>query len=186
MFSYPVSAEIKLKLLQPIYAEEIYEVTNNNRIYLREWLPWVDNMKSAADTKLFIESELQKFANNSGFSCGMYYNDQFAGCIGFHELDWRNRKTSIGYWLAAEFQGLGVVTSTCREMITYAFTEYGLNRIEIRAGEYNARSRAVPERLGFTYEGSIRQAEWLYDRCIDHAVYGMLAGEWKPASRSIV
>ncbi|MDK8182603.1 GNAT family protein [Paenibacillus sp. UMB4589-SE434] len=181
MFSYNVSSEIQLKLLQPVYAEEIYEVTNHNRDHLREWLPWVDNMKSADDTKQFIESELQKFSNNNGFNCGMYYNDKFAGCIGFHELDWRNRKTSIGYWLAAEYQGLGIVTSACREMITYAFAEYGLNRIEIRAGEYNTKSRAVPERLGFTYEGSIRQAEWLHDRCIDHAVYGLLASEWKPA-----
>ena len=42
-----------------------------------------------------------------------------------------------------------------------------------------AELRAVAERLGFRLEGVTRQTEWLYDRFVDHAVYGILASEWR-------
>jgi hypothetical protein len=38
--------------------------------------------------------------------------------------------------------------------------------------------RAVPERLGFQLEGIIRDAEWLYDHFVDHAMYAILKKDW--------
>jgi ribosomal-protein-serine acetyltransferase len=57
----------------------------------------------------------------------------------------------------------------------------GMNRVEVRAGVENLRSRRVAERLGFSLEGVMRQAERLGDRFIDHAVYAILASEWAQA-----
>lgn len=146
---------------------------------MSEWLPWVNDTKSHDHTKNFIDYTLKQFANNNGFNCGVFYNDQIVGCIGFHSIDWGNKKTSIGYWLGEEYQGLGIMTKACKEFIDYAFNELKLNRIEIRAGLNNYKSRAIPERIGFTNEGTIRQAEWLYDHYIDHVIYGMLSDDWK-------
>jgi ribosomal-protein-serine acetyltransferase len=64
-------------------------------------------------------------------------------------------------------------------LLRHGFRTLKLNRIEIRAGVRNRRSRAIPERLGFRHEGTLRQAEWLADRFVDHAVYGLLVGEWR-------
>ena len=52
-------------------------------------------------------------------------------------------------------------------------------RVEIRAAQENARSRAIPERLGFTQEGTLRQVERVGDRYLDNVVYAMLAEDWK-------
>ena len=71
------------------------------------------------------------------------------------------------------------MTAAVSALVRYGFYTLKLNRVEIRAGIRNRRSRAIPERLGFRHEGTLRQAERLADRHVDHAVYGMLAGEWR-------
>lgn len=178
MLSHSVDDEIELKILEPRFAEELYDLSNRNRIYLREWLPWVDETKSADETRSFIDVTLKQLGANNGFHCGIFYKNTIVGCVGFHYIDWENKKTSIGYWLGAEYQGLGIMTIACKALISHAFLELKLNRIEIRAGVYNSKSRAIPERLGFINEGTTRQAEWLYDRYIDHVIYGILSSDW--------
>ena len=59
-----------------------------------------------------------------------------------------------------------------------SFGTLKLNKIEIEAAVENYKSRAIPERLGFIHEGTIRDGEWLYDHFVDWALYGMRAAEW--------
>jgi ribosomal-protein-serine acetyltransferase len=77
------------------------------------------------------------------------------------------------------------MTKGCQALISYAFNDLELNRIEIRCATGNRKSCAIPERLGFVKEGVVRQAEWLYDHFVDHIIYGMLASEWKKAAKMI-
>ncbi|PYS72194.1 MAG: N-acetyltransferase [Acidobacteria bacterium] len=95
-----------------------------------------------------------------------------------HLIDWANRKTEIGYWLGASFQGKGLVTKSCRVLIDHAFNELKLNRVEMRCGAGNTRSRKIPEKLGFKEEGVVRQGEWLHNRFVDLVIFGMLSSEW--------
>jgi ribosomal-protein-serine acetyltransferase len=178
MFSFNVDENIQLKLLETRYSEELFVLTDKNRSYLREWLPWVDGTKRPDNTKDFINFTLKGFADNNGFNTGIFYKGTIVGCIGLHGIDWNNKKTSIGYWLGSEYQGKGIMTKSCKAVVNYVFNDLGLNRVEIRAAILNVRSRAIPERLGFTHEGIIRSAEWLYDHFVDHVVYGMLKEEW--------
>ncbi|WP_010273167.1 GNAT family N-acetyltransferase [Paenibacillus senegalensis] len=177
MYCHPLNPELKLVLLQPGHKEELFKLTNQNRDYLSQWLPWVKNHNEEA-TRLFIETSGRQFAGNLGFQSGIFYKGKLAGCIGLHNIDWKNRKSSIGYWIGEQYQGLGLVTRSCQALLDFVFGELGLNRMEIRAGVHNEKSRSVAQRLGFQWEGTIRQAEWINEQFIDHAVYGMLADEW--------
>lgn len=98
-----------------------------------------------------------------------------------HQIDWDNRRTSIGYWLAESAQGKGLMTKATRSLVNVVFSHYQLNRVEIRAAPENRKSRLIPERLGCIMEGQIRDAEWLYDHFVDHVIYSMLASEWDVA-----
>jgi ribosomal-protein-serine acetyltransferase len=71
------------------------------------------------------------------------------------------------------------MTRSVAALVRYAFEVYGLNRVEIRVGTENGRSRAIPERLGFSHEGTLHAAEWVSDRFIDHEVYGLLVDDWR-------
>ena len=178
MLTLRVRDDLELKLLEEGDAGRLFAVTNDNRSYLREWLPWVDPTKSVEDTRNFIRTVLRQFADNNGFSAGIWYRSELAGTIGHHKVDWLNRATMIGYWLAEPLQGRGLITDCCRTLVDHAFHQWRLNRVEIRCGTGNRKSRAIPERLGFRHEGTLRQAQWVNDRFVDLEVYGMLAAEW--------
>ena len=98
--------------------------------------------------------------------------------IGFHRVDWVNRSTSLGYWIAEASQGRGTVTEAVRALTTHAFEVWSLNRVEIRAAVGNDRSAAIPLRLGFVHEGVLRQSERHGETYKDLAVYAMLAADW--------
>jgi ribosomal-protein-serine acetyltransferase len=99
--------------------------------------------------------------------------------VGHHYLDRPNRSTQLGYWLGEEFQGRGIMTRAVRALIELTFNTWRLNRIEIRCATGNQPSCRLAERLGACLEGTARDAEWLYDRFVDHRVYSILAREWK-------
>ncbi len=182
MFSFRIDDAIELRLLAERHAEQFFALTDQNRTHLRTWLPWVDRTTSPEDTRAFIKGALQQLADNNGFQAGIWVSGEPAGTIGFHYLDWMNRKTELGYWLGEAFQGKGVMTRACRTLVDYAFDELKLQRVVIHCALENTRSRAIPERLGFRQEGVLRQAEWVSDHFVDLIVYGVLAGEWRSAA----
>lgn len=178
MFALQVDSEVAIGLLQTHHAETIFAKVDENRTHLRTWLPWVDPTKNPEAVRTFIERSLQDFAQHSNPACGIWYQGEFVGGIGMHTIDRKNHATSLGYWLAASHQGKGIVTRACMGMIDYAFHDLNLNRIVIEAAVNNHKSRAIPQRLGFTEEGTLRQSRYLYDRYVDMVQYGLLAEEW--------
>ncbi|MFC4024220.1 GNAT family N-acetyltransferase [Oceanobacillus longus] len=178
MFIYEVDENIVLKQLKLQDANELFELTDYARDYLREWLPWVDTTIKPEDTLAFIDHTLRSAELKTGFTTGIFFKKKLVGLIGFNHLDWTNKIGYIGYWLSPDYQGHGIMTNAVRALTDYAFAKLELNRVDIRAAYENKKSRSIPERLGFTEEGKIRHAEWLYDHYVDHVIYGMLAGEW--------
>jgi ribosomal-protein-serine acetyltransferase len=160
-------------------ADELYAVVAQSRDYLSRWMPWAAG-QTLDGTLEFIRQARKQAADNLGFQRAMTDQGRIVGTIGFHRVDWEHRLTSIGYWIARDAQGRGIVTRSVRALTNHAFDAWLLNRVEIRAGVENVRSRAVPERLGFVQEGVLREAELVGDRFVDHAVYSLLAREWAP------
>ena len=179
MLTIPVTDRCRLVPLELADADELFALTDENRRYLRQWLPWLDSIRSVEDTRTFVRAAHAQAARNDGVQLGLAVDGRIAGVVGHHQVDWRNRATSIGYWIGESYQGRGLTTAACRALITRAFEHARLNRIEIRCAAGNHRSRAIPIRLGLREEGRLREAEWLYDHFVDHVVYAALATEWR-------
>jgi ribosomal-protein-serine acetyltransferase len=141
-------------------------------------MPWPAD-QTLEGTLQFIRLARRQFADSNGFQAAIERDGEIVGVVGYHAVDWANRTTSIGYWLAAERQGNGIMTGAVRALVDHAFSIWKLNRVEIRAAPGNARSRAIPERLGFTEEGTLRGVERVGDRQLDNVVYSVLASEWE-------
>jgi len=178
MFFYKVDKDISLRLLSGLDADELFILTDESRNHLREWLPWLDDTQTVNDSRKFIEHSMTLFNNRQGLTIGIFYKGELVGVGGFNEYDWKNRIGYIGYWLGNRYVGKGIMTKVVYVLTGYGFRDLKLNRIDIRAATGNLKSRAIPERLGYTFEGQLREAEWLYDHYVDHAIYGMLMREW--------
>lgn len=175
MFSFRVDAHSELRLLEERHAEQLLALIERNR----ERHPEIPQLYTHEDARNYIKLDLTLFAENKGMGVGIWHRGILAGSVRYHEIDWANRSTELGYWLGAAFEGQGLITCACRVMIDYAFNELGLNRVVISCASENKKSRAIAERLGFTQEAVLRQSEWLKDGFVDQVVYGALACEWQ-------
>jgi ribosomal-protein-serine acetyltransferase len=168
-----------LRGLEDADAEELFALIDANRAHLALWMPFVGQTRSAVDSLAFIRAARRQYEENRGMQLALLQGERIIGVAGFHAIDWTRRSTSIGYWIAADQQGAGTMTTAVSALLKQAFAGWKLTRVEIRAGVANARSRAIPERLGFREEGVLRSAERIGTRVIDHVVYAMTARDWQ-------
>jgi ribosomal-protein-serine acetyltransferase len=177
LFRRPLDGDTELRLMQLYDIDELTRLIEANQDHLGYWFPWASETKE--ERLDYLKTTLKRFADGNGFLAGIWYRSELAGTIDMMSISKRIRKTDIGYWLGERFQGKGLVTSACWTLIDYAFGTLDLNRIEIGARADNARSRAVAERLGFTQEGTFRQARRHGDQYLDGVLYSLLKEEWK-------
>jgi ribosomal-protein-serine acetyltransferase len=180
MFRFQIDEKSELRLIEERHAEELNALVLDNFEHIREWSGWLrDRNRTVEMTRDWIRQNMHRFANGLGFEMAIWHRGKMAGQIGYNYFDTENRRTEIGYWLGKKYQGKGLVTRSCAGLINHAFKNLNINRVEIRCGTGNTKSRRIPESLGFTKEGIAREAEWLHDRFIDLAVYSMLSSDWK-------
>jgi len=179
VFRRTVAPGIEIKLFETSEAKTLYALADRNRARLRQWLPWVDPTRTPEDVRLFILRVLDQYHSNHGPQTGIWVDGVLSGTVGCHPIDWSNRNCSLGYWIDAAHEGKGMMTRCCAVMLDHVFDELGLHRVEIRCGTGNLRSCAIPERLGFTREGVVREAEWVNDRWVDLVVWGILEEDWR-------
>ncbi|MDF1663749.1 MAG: GNAT family protein [Planctomycetota bacterium] len=174
MFKHVINDSLYLALLEPRHSPALFQAVDDNRDYLRRWLPWVDATQQQSDSRQFIDWSLKQFLNGNGMHTGIWFESILVGVVGFASINSSNSSGSIGYWLVESAQGNGLVTQSCRAIIRHGFCKLKLNRIEIRCAVDNSGSRRIPERLGFQYEGTLRDVEKIGERYLDHAVYSLI------------
>ena len=179
MFSRRIEDGLELRAVDERHAEELAALVRRDIAHLKPWMPWATERYSVEDAREFIRRQIRQYAEDQGFAALIFSQSRVAGSIGYNQIDWSNRKADIGYWLGRDFVGRGIMTKACRSLVEHAFRELRLNRVEIYCAVENRRSRCIPERLGFTQEGTHRQAEWVHDHFTDLVSYSMLAREWR-------
>jgi ribosomal-protein-serine acetyltransferase len=178
MLAHRISDNLTLRLLQAHHAKILFDLVDSNRDHLRTWLPWLDKTLSEKDSAVFISGMLSTFASTGAFVCGIWHRERLCGVVGYNRIDSENKIGYIGYWLSKDAEGKGIMTDCCRAVIKLGFEEYGINRIVITVATNNIKSQAIPDRLGFSKEGVLHDAEWLYDHYVDHTVNALLAKKW--------
>lgn len=174
MLTLPVAPGLHLAQLHPDDTEELFALTDANRAHLRRWLPWLDQTRVAAATAKFIAFTQREATAGTALHFALYEQNVIVGALGYNRIDPVNRAAYIGYWLAADAQGRGLMTRSVTALVNYGFAKLDLHRQVITCAEGNIASSAVAERCGFRLEGVARDAEWLYDHHVSLRVYSRL------------
>lgn len=177
-----IGPDLRLLPLDPTHAEALFRLVDEDRPRLGARLPWVEQTLAVEDTESFIRGSMtrREVANGGDGSgdwailVGSGNEATIVGVVGIHAPRWSDRRVTIGYWIGGPHEGHGWITRSTDAVVGHLHSR-GMHRVEIRARVDNPRSRAVPERLGFTFEGQLRSVEWFHDRPIDHAIYSHLA-----------
>lgn len=101
--------------------------------------------------------------------------------IGFARLGLDGvRAAKLGYAIRADRWGHGYATDAARTLITFGFEQLDLHRISAAMGPENVASIALVKRLGFSYEGRIRDHVQTNGGWRDSQLYSVLDDEWTP------
>ena len=173
MLSRKITPDLELRLLQLTDAPALFTLVDANRAFLREWLVWVAGMKKTHDAEKFITTALQDYDQTRAFTAGVWFGGRLVGAIGHNRIDWAHRMGNPGWWLVPDAQGRGIMTQCCRVVFDHAFNELQLARICVGVATGNLRGQAFVKRLGFTQVSTLKKAEWLNDRAVDHLIYSL-------------
>jgi ribosomal-protein-serine acetyltransferase len=178
MFVLPVDDEIDLVLAEERHAEEVADLITRNQERLARWEPWAEQRATATALRSFIRSSLEGFAAGTQVQTYIRVDGRLVGSCGLRVSSYA-RSAEVGYWLDGGHEGRGVASRSVRALVSAAFRERRLVRMELRTAVDNARSRALAERLGFVNEGVQRGAQTFSNRRVDMVVYAVLATEWR-------
>lgn len=178
LLPYILAPDLELRLMETHHAEALFAIIDRDRAYLRRWQNWPDHINTLDDVYAMIERADGRRANHNGFDLLIWSDGELAGKIGLVYVDWQDRVTEIGYWISQPYQGRGLVTRACRALLDEAFDWLLMNETLIRCASGNLRSRAIPERLGFSLSAAVTPKTWLRGRQIDEVLYSMTRHRW--------
>lgn len=174
-----VDVEITLRRMIDTPAETVHSTVHQNLDHLGQFLAWATPEYDLESVRAFMQTKRNLWNESGEQAYAIYFNDEFAGSVGVRGFDSPVGAVSIGYWLSESAQGNGAMTRSVSALIRLVFETYGLNQVIIRAAPTNTRSRAIPERLGFTETGIERQmAKNARGDLLDLVIYSLLRSEW--------
>jgi RimJ/RimL family protein N-acetyltransferase len=129
-----------------------------NLAHLRAWMSWLEAEPLTDEMRIErLRAMRAAFDLGEDHAYGIFDRDgAFLGGTGFHPRVGPGA-TEIGYWIAKSHEGRGFVTEAAGALTRVAIEVLGLDRVEIHCDPRNARSAAVPRRLGYEHEATLRR-----------------------------
>ena len=180
---YRIATErLVLRCWEPRDAELLREAIDSSLEELRPWMPWARHEPQTLEEKVILLRRFRgRFDLGEDFTYGILSDDEseVVGGTGLHTRTGEDA-FEIGYWIRTSRVGQGLATEAAAALTRVALELCGVDRVEIRIDPANERSRAIPRRLGFTEEATLRR-RLRYPEPRDVIVYTLFAEDF-PAS----
>ncbi len=154
-------------------AEQLKNAINNENILnnLRDGIPYPYTIENA---KEFIIQTLN-VSDNRQYSWAILADNKVIGSVGVFRKDNIHYHTAeIGYYIAEEYWGNGIMTKVIKEVCDYIFKETDIIRIFAEPFAYNIASCRVLEKAGFELEGILRNNAIKNNKILDMKMYSII------------
>ena len=171
-----------LRQIQPYDAEALFAILSD-----QESMEYYghDPHQTLDETKDVIRQIEERYARKEALRWGITLKGEerlIGSCSLFH-FDEGFNCAETGYELNRAFWGKGIMTEAMSAILTFGFNDLGLHRIEAVIDIANERSKNLLLKLGFTYEGILRERFPFRGHFLDEHFFGLLKDEWKGIHR---
>jgi ribosomal-protein-serine acetyltransferase len=176
--STPLETErLALTPIDPADGPELWVVVDGSRWHLERWLPWVPFNNTPEASQRYAEACAADWDAGRAVRFGIRDRKtrELLGVVGLDSCVHLHRSCELGYWLRLDSTGRGLMTEAARAGADFALGRMGAHRVRCAAATDNYPSLRVIARLGFRFEGIARQAEYVGQRWVDHAVFSRLS-----------
>lgn len=167
---YPVfrSDRIYLRKLQLSDCNDMFEYASQPEVsFFENWQPH----KTLSETKSYLRWVKSMYFKRKIKTWAIVLNNgKMIGTVSFVKLNEDHLSAEIGYTVSNKFWGNGYAKEAAYQLIRFAFTELNLERVYARVIKENTRSVKVLKNLGFTYEGTARNANF-YNYKLSNVMY---------------
>ena len=162
-YSYPVEIPTARLILRRPTLEDapgLYEAVANSYTELSRWMVWARGRYKIEDAEQACKHAKDRFESGSHLPTLLRLpsDGTIIGMAELTSLDPEVPSFEIGYWLHTRYTGYGYVTEATHALTTFAFQKLNSKRVQIRMDTNNHRSWAIPERLGFNWEATLKSA----------------------------
>lgn len=150
---------LALRCWEPADAPLLHEAIVASLPELREWMPWAHAEPIALAERVELLRRFRgTFDLGQDFVYGIFAPDgsRVLGGTGLHPRS-GDGSLEIGYWIRSDSVGCGLATEAAGCLTRVAIETCSVDRVEIHVEPGNERSRAIPQRLGFTEEATLRR-----------------------------
>jgi RimJ/RimL family protein N-acetyltransferase len=175
------TARLVLRCWNPVDAPLLKTAVDGSLEHLYPWMPWTKDEPSDNQTRI---ERLRTFRANFDLSEDFIYGafnlaeTMVLGGCGLHRrLEGSARE--IGYWIHKDHINQGLATELSAALTKVAFEIDGVDRVEIHMDPTNVRSAAIPRKLGFQHEATLRRRATTTDgRPRDTMIWTLFADEY--------
>ncbi|MEV5569278.1 GNAT family protein [Spirillospora sp. NPDC052269] len=182
MLSLTFAEGAELRALEPWQAAEFYEQVEKVRDDIRPYIPFAASLFDVDAARDYLQRFAESAAADGPRIWGIWVDGVLSGGTLFRVFETQRGVCEVGVWLDPDVRGRGLITKAVGAMIDWAIHERGMLRVEWGCEPSNEASIATAKRIGFTYEGTIRQGFNFDGRQRDYQVWSILADEWRPKS----
>jgi RimJ/RimL family protein N-acetyltransferase len=139
--------------------QEVHTAVKESWAELRSWMPWAaGKIMTAEEYEVWAREGQLKFLSREDLLMipQLKGTTTIIGGCGLHRINWDIPKFEIGYWVRTPYARKGYITEAAASLADFAFNTLGAKRVEIKCDALNDRSAAIPRRLGFEHEATLR------------------------------
>ncbi len=175
-----LTPRLVIRCYNPADAALLKEAVDVSLDHLRPWMPWAARYPMPLqDMVSMLRGFRGQFDLGQDYILGIFDRNEtrVVGGTGLHPRGGEGSR-EIGYWIRADEIGKGYATEVAATLTRVGFEVEKLRRIGIHCVVENVRSAAVPAKLGYVHEATLRRRIRYYDEAHDEMVWTMLAEDY--------